>query len=51
MMGTASFRILDLEMPFKQIKQPSDEPLHNPPESWNFITVAGRSAKRRDLPT
>ena len=39
----APFRILGLEMPFKQIKQSSNEPLHNPPESWNFITVAGRS--------
>lgn len=42
----APFRILGLEMPFKQIKQVSNEPLHKPPESWNFITVAGRSGMK-----
>lgn len=39
----APFSLLGLEMPFKQIKQLSNEPLHNPPDSWTFITIAGRS--------
>lgn len=42
----APFRIFGLEMPFQQMIQRSNEPLHKPPESWNFITVAGRSGMK-----
>lgn len=42
----APFRILGLKMPFEQILEKSNEPLHKPPESWNFITVAGRSGMK-----
>jgi len=43
---SAPFRILSLETPFKQTRRLSNEPLHKPPESWNFIAVAGRSGMR-----
>ncbi len=42
----APFHIFGMEMPFQQMIQRSNEPLHNPPESWNFITVAGRSGMK-----
>lgn len=42
----APFRIFGLEMPFNQIRKLSDQPLHKPPESWNFISVAGRSGMK-----
>ena len=42
----APFRIFGMEMPFQQMIQRSNEPLHNPPKSWNFITVTGRSGMK-----
>ena len=42
----APFRIFGIEMPFRQTIQRSSEPLHKPPQSWNFITVAGRSGMK-----
>lgn len=42
----ARLRILGLELPFRKVRRLSNEPLHKPPESWNFISVSGRSGMK-----
>ncbi|MGB0514136.1 MAG: hypothetical protein ACPGJE_04755, partial [Wenzhouxiangellaceae bacterium] len=42
----APFRILGITMPFQQIIEKSRQPLHDPPEEWNFIFVEGRSGMK-----
>lgn len=42
----ARLRILGLELPVQKVRQSSNEPLHKPPESWNFISVSGRSGMK-----
>ena len=37
------FRILGLNTPIKQVRKLSDDPIHKAPETWNFITINGRS--------
>lgn len=42
----APFRILGVKMPFEQILEKSNEPLHKPSAAWNFIKVTGRSGMK-----
>lgn len=35
--------ILGLNMPFKQVRKLSNEPIHKAPETWNFIAISGGS--------
>lgn len=45
----APFTILGLKMPFDQILVKSNEALHKPPASWNFIKISGRSGMKVNI--